>query len=135
LVTCEYNDSVAGDPGMVWVILHDNPVLAWLVDETGTTPVVPVILGTSAVPPPDTGEIMSPPWAVKEGSTMFIPDMARGVPGEMFTFLAVNNGATRKLYANFANYELAVSWNDWARSNPSLALTSPPNVAPPPDAF
>jgi len=128
LITCEYNDDVAGTPGEVWVILHDNPVLAWAVDETGATPVVPVILGSMGTPPPDTAPVLSPPWVVNEDDYLFAPDMARGAAAEFFYWLATNNGATRQLYAKFANTKLAVEWNQWASSNPKLALSAPPNV-------
>jgi hypothetical protein len=129
LVTCEYNpDPVDGiGPGLAWVILHDNPVLAWLVDETGAVPVVPVILGSMGGPPPDTSPVKSPAWIVREGTTLFAPDIARGTPTEMFYALATNNGANRPIYAKFADYDLAVAWNQWARDNP-LALKDPPNV-------
>ena len=129
LVTCEYNPDAVGDagPGLAWVILHDNPVLAWLVDETGATPVVPVILGSMGGAPPVTDPVRSPAWIVREGNTMFAPDIARGTYNEMFQLLATNNGANRPIYAKFADYDLAIAWNQWSRDNP-LALKAPPNV-------
>ena len=130
LITVEYNDAVAGEPGMEWAILHDNTVLSWVIDETGATPPVPVIFGTMPGEAPATGDILSPSWAVRNGATIFIPDMARGSANEFFNFIATNNGAHRPLYTKFADTALATEFQQWAGINPTLALKDPPNVAP-----
>jgi hypothetical protein len=134
LITFEYNDAVYGEPGMSWVILHDNPVLAWIVDDAGVEPVKPVILGTMGTDSPDTGDILSPEWGVREGSTIYIPDMARGSSNDLFNFIAFNNGAHRQLYSKLADPSMSYEFNQWAAANPTMALKEPPNVAPEPPA-
>ena len=135
LITVEYNDDVYGEPGMVWAILHDNTVLAWLVDEAAAAPPIPVIFGSMAGDGPATGDILSPSWAVRNGATIFIPDMARGSANEFFNFIASNNGAHRPLYAKFADTALATEFQQWAGINPALYLSAPPNVATEDAAF
>lgn len=131
LITCDYNDNAGGaTPGADWVILHDNPVMSWIIDEAGATPPIPVILGSMPLAPPDTGEVASPPWAVRDKSGIFVPDTMRGSPNEFFNFVASNNGATRKLYAEFMDTNMAIAWNEWSSVNPEIALKDPPNIAP-----
>jgi hypothetical protein len=132
LITCVYNDEVYGEPGMLWVILHDNPVLAWLIDDAGAAGPAPVILGTMGGAGPSTDPILSPPWGVREGNMIFIPDMARGSANDFFNFIAFNNGARRALYAKFADTNLTIEFNQWCSANPALALKEPPNGAPEP---
>jgi hypothetical protein len=125
LVTCEYDAS-----GLEYVILHDNIVLAWLIDTTGVGPPWPVVVGSFPPAATGTAPIISPPWVVREGGpsgTFFAPDLARGTALELFNALATNNGAQRKLYANFAETSLINSWNEWKAANPSLALTERPH--------
>jgi hypothetical protein len=124
LITCGYNDDVYGDPGLVWVILHDNDILGWTVGE----PVVPIILGSLPPAAPATDPILSPVWAQYSNGTVFVPDLWRGALAAFFTHIATNNGAQRKVYANFYTSELASAWRQWAGGNP-LALSKPPNVA------
>ena len=133
LITCEYNPVGWGDasvvPGLAWCIMHDNPVLSWLVDTTGGAPIMPVILGT--LPdwtPPDTAPVLSPRWAVRETHEIFIPDMWRGEPREFFDFIAYNNGAQRPIYAKFADTNQTIAWNVWKQANPRFALSEPPNL-------
>lgn len=130
LLTCEYNprdwDGVA--TGLAWAILHDNPVIAWLVDPTCTDPVQPVILGSMAGAPPETAPVISPAWASVSGDTVYVPDTWRGSATEFFTYIASNNGAQRPIYAKFADNTLAAAWDSWANAHASLALKEPPNV-------
>jgi hypothetical protein len=123
LITVEYNDDVAGEPGKVWAILHDNSILGW----TDTQPVVPVIIGSLPAAAPATDPILSPLWGQYVGGMVFVPDMWRGPVAAFFTAVASNNGATRKVYANFFTPELASAFQQWARTNPA-ALSEPPNV-------
>jgi len=127
LITCEYDPPT----GVAWAILHDNPVMAWLVDASGASP-QPVILGSKPPPPPETAPVLSPAWAVitKAEADVFVPDVWRGDIRGFFSLVASNNGAQRPIYANFANDMLASAWNNWALGNPTLALKTPPNVAP-----
>lgn len=123
LISCVYDPT----NGLDSVMLFDNIVLAWLVDETGALPVQPVILGTLAAPAPPTTPIYSPPWAARSGNAEFmIPDIARGSPGDLFTFLATNNGAHRPIYANFTDGGLINDFNTWARAHPDLYLKDVP---------
>lgn len=127
IITFEYDAT-----GLAWVILHDNAPVCWLVDDTGATPPVPMIIGSMPPAPPATGAVLSPLWGqVFAGGTLFIPDIIRGTPNAVFTWLATNHGANRQLYANFAATGLAVSWQQWAANNPTRALAVPPNLAPP----
>jgi hypothetical protein len=122
LISCIY-----GPDPMAYVMLFDNSVLAWLVDDAGAAPPVPVIIGTQpALTGPDTAPVFSPAWAVRDGSTVFIPDIARGSANEFFNFVATNNGAKRPVYTKFSDFDLATAWNEWRRVNPELALTDPP---------
>jgi hypothetical protein len=131
ILTFEYNDEVYGEPGKVWVILHDNGPLGWRVDDTGATPPTPVIIGSMPTQSPNTDPILSPLWGqVLPNGQALVPDTIRGTAEEIFSWIATNNGAKRKVYAAFAASSLAVAWNQWAESNP-LALKEPPNVAPP----
>ena len=139
IVSCEYNPAgmpEGAEAGLGWAILHDNTVLGWLADETGATPVKPIIIGTMPGDGPDTGEIKSPVWMVREGGNVFIPDQARGTTNEFFNYIAYNNGARRPLYANFSDTNLSLEFKQWASANPGMALSAPPNVSaepPPPE--
>jgi hypothetical protein len=130
LISCEYNAVPEGDipAGEAYVILHDNAVLAWLIDETGAAPALPVILGSLPPPAPDTGAILSPPWAVRDASSwvVMVPDRMRGAPGDLFTFLSTNNGAQRKIYAVFSEVGLNNDYQTWARAHPTLAMMENP---------
>jgi hypothetical protein len=121
LITCEYDPPT----GVAWVILHDN-LVAWL-DASGASP-QPVIFGSEPPAPPDTAPVISPAWAVITEADVLVPDIWRGDVQGFFALVASNNGAQRKIYANFANDLLASAWSNWARANPTLALDAPPNV-------
>lgn len=130
LITCEYNprewDGVA--TGLAWAILHDNPVMAWIVDATSAEPPKPVILGSLPPAPPETAPVVSPAWASFTKGELYVPDTWRGELVEFFDYVASNNGVQRPVYANFADDGLATEWNNWAARNPTLALKEPPNV-------
>jgi hypothetical protein len=131
LISCDYNDAAGGaTPGADWCILHDNPVLAWTIDETGATPPTPIILGSMPLVVTAPDPIVSPHWAVRDQSTLYVPDVMRGNANDFFNFIAFNNGATRKLYANFADVNMATAWREWSTVNPASALQDPPNIAP-----
>lgn len=129
LVNCEYNPFPwqGMGPGLGWVILYDNRVLGWIVDTTtgGKLP-IPSIIGSMPPKAGDTGDVKSPLWAVRDEQIMKIPDMWRGSVAEFFTFLATNNGATRKLFADFSDVGLRHEFDAWSAGNPGIALTEPP---------
>lgn len=128
LITVIYNSEPEGGvpAGLAWCHLFDNPVYAWIVDPAGS-PIKPVIIGT--LPdwtPPDTGEVESPRWVVREKHQIYIPDIARGNANWLFNYLAYNNGAQRPLYADFSDVDLAGAWQVWSRINPGMALKDNP---------
>jgi hypothetical protein len=120
-VTCVYDTT-----GLKWVMLYDNPVLAWIVDESGFAPAKPVIIGTMPPPPAPTTPVHSPVWAVRQGWEFFVPDIARGSPLEFFSFMSSNNGAMRKIYANFSERSLIADFKAWSESHPSLVMHEAP---------
>jgi hypothetical protein len=44
----------------------------------------------------------------------------------LFTELATNNGASRKLWADFADGALLTEWQQWVTLNPTLVLSEAP---------
>jgi hypothetical protein len=54
--------------------------------------------------------------------------MWRGSVLEFFTFIATNNDATRKIYADFSDVGLMADFNAWAISHPDLALNEVPEA-------
>jgi hypothetical protein len=107
------------DPsGLAWVELYDNPILGWVIDETGAVEPLPAIIG--ALPPaaPDTAPILSPQWAHLAGPGLYVPDMWRGALDDFFAWLAGNNGATRQLRGFFVDGKLANAWRGWAAGHP-----------------
>ena len=121
LISCRYDAT-----GLAYVEMYDNNVLAWLVDETGTALIKPVIVGSMPPPTVSTAPVISPQWAVRETWEFIVPDYVRGAPGELFTFLATNNGAQRGLYANFTDMGLINDFNAWGRAHPTLWLKERP---------
>jgi hypothetical protein len=103
------------------VLMFDNPVQAWIVDETGAAPAKPVILGELPPEAGDTGDIQSPQWAQFVGNAVYIPDKLRTSVAGLFTFLATNNGAHRKLWPEFMDPMLQGFYNQWKEGNPDLA--------------
>jgi hypothetical protein len=128
LINCEYNPFPYGEsaPGLGWVILYDNRVLGWIIDTAGSNRPIPSIIGSMPPAAPNTGEVRSPLWGVRDEQVMKVPDMWRGSLSEFFTFIATNNGASRKLFADFSDIGLAQAFNTWVTANPGLGLTEPP---------
>jgi hypothetical protein len=128
LINCEYNSQPyeGRAAGLGWVILYDNRVLCWIIDTTDQNRPVPSIIGSMPPKAGDTGDVKSPLWAVRDEQVMKVPDMWRGTINEFFTFIATNNGATRKLFADFSDIGLASEFNAWVSRNPGLGLTEPP---------
>ena len=124
LLTCEYDPPT----GLAWAILHDNPLMAWLVDPDAVEPPAPVILGSLPPAPPETAAVVSPAWASITKGTLYVPDTWRGSVQDFFDYVATNNGAQRPIYANFADDALASAWSNWSLNNPTMALKEPPNV-------
>jgi hypothetical protein len=130
LISCEYNSQPyqGQAPGLGWCILVDNLVLGWIVDPSGASPAKPVIIGSLPPPPPPTAPVLSPAWVTVEGDGIKVGDLIHGPTRSFFSFLAMNNGAERKLYANFGNATLRHDFADWAAmpENAQYALAEPP---------
>jgi hypothetical protein len=128
-ITMEYSPTAAGSTpaGLSWCIMHDNPVLAWRIDESGASAPEPVIIGNFPNKI-DTAPYLSPQWAVREGEgwAFMIPNMARGTAGDLFTFIATNHGAKRPIYANFSDSGLVQDFAAWGRAHPTLWLLTKP---------
>jgi hypothetical protein len=76
--------------------------------------------------PPVTAPVLSPQWVHVHPDMILVPNIWRGSYQEFFTWLATNNGAARKLYAEFVHPTLIAEWQTWSRLWPALALTVPP---------
>ena len=85
----------------------------------------PVIVGTAPPPAPDTGGIQSPKWAHFADESLYVPDVWRGQLIDFFTFLATNNGAQRKVRANFRSGRLKGAMDQWSTLNPTLFNPAP----------
>jgi hypothetical protein len=114
--------------GLDWCALIDNLTLGWVVADTGQPkPPVPVVIGLLPPAAPKTDPVASPQWAVRQGLLYFLQDnIARGGSAELFSFISTNNGAQRKLYADFADTALRQEFIAWGQANPTLYLTAPP---------
>jgi hypothetical protein len=119
IVSCNYDPT-----GLEWVDLFDNPALGWLVDED-TSEAVPVVVGTAPPPAADTGAVLSPTWAHFADESLYVPDVWRGQLIDFFTWLATNNGAQRKVRANFRSGRLKTAMEQWGQQNPSLFNPAP----------
>ena len=118
--------------GRASVTILGGPVVSWLVDPTTPTAApIPIGLAPPPTPPPNTGAIQSPPWALSYGAlisqhghlvaVVATPDDSFiGTLPDFFTWLATNNGATRKLSARLGLPTMVNIWNLWARDNPDL---------------
>lgn len=121
------------DPtGLEWVVVRDSYVLAWVTDLSLIGPPEPVFLGPVPVGnPPDTGDVVSPPYVARAGGagTPFVVPRTtlRGDAHTVLNFIASNNGAQRYVYCDFADPMLIGAWREWAQNNP-LALTEVPLI-------
>lgn len=127
VITLEYEP----DAGVDWADMWDNNVMGWSVADDGSTPPVPVILGTFPPEPPDSGEVISPAWVSVFGTWAIVPDKWRGRLLDLFDFLSKNNGAQRKLRGNFQTRDVSVAWQAWVSANPELVWEGPPPPLPP----
>ena len=134
IITFEYDPT-----GLAWCIMRDNPCVGWGVDPEALTPqapnkpepvaAIPIIAGEMPEAPPDTAPVLSPSWAqfVPAINGVFVPDTrSRGSLVDMFEFVASNNGADRKLWAEFASPQIAAEYSNWRARFPSHALDAKP---------
>jgi hypothetical protein len=114
--------------------LTDHQCLSWLVDPgvAYPSPSKPVVAGGLPAPAPDTAPVLSPQWAkvIGSGPMVEVPDLKwRGNADAFFTWLATNNGATRKLEKAIGlNAALYNSFDSWARNNPDLVKSAEDGV-------
>lgn len=124
LLSFEYDST-----GLGWVIVRDSYVLAWVIDQSVIGPPMPVYLGENAPTPPDTGDILSPPFAVRAGgagTAFVIPKTTlRGDAHRVLNFISQNNGAQRVVYADFHDPMLIGAWQEWAANNPMATYELP----------
>jgi hypothetical protein len=117
VISLEYDES-----GLVWADMWDNEVLSWVIDQSGAVQPQPVILGGMQAAVRATDPVASPQWvAVGDGNgNVIIPNLWRGDLNGLFTYLATNNGATRKLRGNFMRPRIDNQWRLWSNQNPGL---------------
>jgi hypothetical protein len=114
LLVMTYN--TAGDGS---VRVEGWPLLGWQYDEANPINPKPITIGNPLVAPPNTGAVKSPQWAyIVTDDAVFVPDGWRGTIAEFFTWLATNNGASRRVTANLTFPALLNIWNIWAHANP-----------------
>jgi hypothetical protein len=123
IISLEYDAT-----GLAWADMWDNEVLSWVIDQSGSVGATPIIIGSLPPPAPDTDPVVSPQWiAVGEGNgRVIIPDLWRGDLNSLFTYLATNNGATRKLRGNFVRPQIDNQWRIWVSQNPDLVWDGTP---------
>jgi hypothetical protein len=117
LLSIEYDGTA-----LAWCRVYDNPILGWIVDDTGAVAAKPVIVGqlptVAAAHPP----IVSPQWTkIVGGDSVLVPDLWRGSLPAFFTWLATNNGANRKVGSRLTTDAALNAWTIWARDNPTRA--------------
>jgi hypothetical protein len=56
---------------------------------------------------------------------VYVPDLWRGTIPDFFTWLATNNGAQRKVRANFKDSRLQYALQLWSTQNPALFNKTP----------
>jgi hypothetical protein len=114
--------------GLVWCMLTDVPVIGWQIDPNAKALPAPVTVLPPPPAPPATDPVLSPAWAIRQRFLMWnIPGFGRhSSAAALFTLLATNNGANRKLWADFADGALQVEWQQWCAINPDLTLSEAP---------
>lgn len=102
-----------------WADLYDNRCIAWEADVGA--PVIPVVVGKLPTDrSADTPPVISPQWVDCSQESVIVPDLWRGSLYDFFTWLATNNGATRKLRGKFLNNQIVATWESWKARNPNL---------------
>jgi hypothetical protein len=117
------------DTGLAWCWMRDSAVICWLVDGTSNQAApTPVSICPALVPPVGTEPVLSPSWAVRQSLSWSVPGLWYGIPvAALFMQLATNNGALRKLYADFSDLALLTEWLQWSGQHPDLVLSEPPS--------
>lgn len=109
------------ESGVLWADMWDNHVLGWVSDLTTGIPAQPVVIGgLPDFPAIDTAPVVTPEWASVRGIEAIAPNQWRGPLYDLFTFLATNNGAQRKLRGNFADATVSNTWDRWAGDHADL---------------
>lgn len=107
------------DPsGKAWVECFDNAPLGWAVDDVDLSHPEPVVVGSLPPASADTAPIMSPVWAQFTGGYLVVPDIVRLLPGDFFTWLATNNGASRQVRSSMKSADLNQAFRQWTGGAP-----------------
>jgi hypothetical protein len=129
IISCSYDET-----GLAWVDLFDNPVLGWVLDDSSVTTLskptptifeAPVIVGLMTPAPTDTTPILSPQWVHFAHGIIYVPDLWRGNVADFLTWMATNNGAQRKVRANFTDPTLTNVMYEWGKRNEALFNETP----------
>jgi len=89
----------------------------------GRTQPQPQLIGDAPFPTPNTGQVVSPPWARVQSGLCSAPEF-RGSLADFFTFVATNNGAHRLLSGNFLHSNIDNTWKQWSQQNGDLVQPS-----------
>jgi hypothetical protein len=107
------------DPtGLAWVELFDNAPLGWAVDDTDVSHPEPVVVGSLPPASADTAPVLSPQWAQFSGGYIVVPDVVRMLPGDFFTWLGSNGGATRQVRSSMKSNDLNQAFHQWSGGAP-----------------
>jgi hypothetical protein len=107
------------DPtGLAWVELFDNAPLGWAVDDTDISHPEPVVVGSLPPVAADTAPVLSPQWAQFSGGYIVVPDVVRMLPGDFFTWLGTNGGATRAVRSSMKSNDLNQAFHQWSGGAP-----------------
>lgn len=124
LVSCTYDST-----GLAYVNLIDNHLIGWVVDTTmpPESPPAPAVVGGLPAAAPDTDPVISPQWVVVvrslDGATL-VPGTWRGTFFEFLTWIATNNGASRRVGGSLLRHQLLTgAFSSWAAVNPDLVWT------------
>jgi len=120
------------DPtGLAWVECFDNAPLGWAVDDVDITHPEPVVVGSLPPAAPATAPVLSPQWAQYTGGYLVVPDVVRLLPGDFFTWLGTNNGATREVRSSMKSADLNQAFHQWSGGAPSAGSFVASESAPP----
>lgn len=131
VITLRYYADDVGDVVEMW----DNHVLGWYfgnaINPNDAWPCIVNYIPEAAVyapptEPPVSGEVQSPPWiAIFGQKAVAAYGIWTGSPTAVFTYLATNNAANRRLKSSFVYPELMAAWAQWCVGNPNYIWAPP----------
>jgi hypothetical protein len=115
---------IAYDTGNTTAHLYDEPIYAWLIDDT-TNDITPVMPGSW--PPPPSNTAQSPAWVALDiiTGTVTIPQPGSLIAldyEQLFHSLTYGPNGMRKLQAFFLAPALQNAFANWALANPGSAV-------------